>query len=773
MSNGVNTEKILKYIIWAGLIGIPFIPLIVGSGYYFPYIVPKTLAFKIITEIIWLAFLGLAALKKEYRPKLNLVLFLFFLYLLTVFISSILNGAFYFSFWGNNERSEGLLLLLHLFLYLFVLSGFLRKTKDWLIIFEASFLSGILVSLFGLGQYLEIGWMLQSAGGARITSTIGNAGYVAGYLIFNIFFGLILFFFRKNKYLRWYYILGILLQIFIVLNTLTRGGILALAFSLFIFIFYLTFFYLRSNKLIRNAGLAVLLSGIIFTALVFSNKEANWVGKSDILRRVSNISFSDATAENRLVTWNSSWQGFKEKPILGYGYENFYQVFDKYFNPKIYRHAGSVVWFDRAHNMIFDRLITGGIIGLSLYLSLLLAPLVYLWGHFLSKDNLGTKPPNVFGGLVPKSLLPPIILSLIVIAYFIQNLFIFESLVTYIPLFLVLGYLSQFCPKWPGKFFQSKKPYLVLLVIGVLVFLPALFGFNIKPALANRALIEAMTKVQLKKYEEAYNQFIDILDKDTLGNQEYRQHFAEFITGAVGRPDIDGAWVNQGVIRVEQEFIKQINEKPLSARNYLMFMRFLNMTYNLNPERLNKALALAEKAAKISPTRPQIYYEAGYSQFYLGKYYSEIGEKEKARQLYLRSIDSMQKAIDINDRVVESYFNMLMILFAVGKSDQVQAHLDKMDGLGLNYHNEEGLARMANSAVKAEQYQWTFKFYKELTEIVPEKPEHWVNLALSYAYLGQREKAVETAKKAGEFGGDFAKQSEAFIKDVLAGKFEK
>ena len=137
----MNLEKTLKGIIWIGLAGICFVPLIVGSSYYFPYIVPKTLAFRVIVEVIFLAFLGLAILRKEYRSKFNLVLVLFFFYLVTVFISSALSGSFNFSFWSNNERSEGLLLLLHLFIYLIVLSGFLRRLKDWLIVFEISFLS--------------------------------------------------------------------------------------------------------------------------------------------------------------------------------------------------------------------------------------------------------------------------------------------------------------------------------------------------------------------------------------------------------------------------------------------------------------------------------------------------------------------------------------------------------------------------------------------------------------------------------------------------------
>jgi O-antigen ligase len=753
-------ERILKYIIWTGLIAIPFIPLIINGDYFFPFIVPKTLIFKIIVEIIFLSFLGLAVLKKEYRPKINLIFILFFLYLVAISFSSLLADSFYFSFWSNNERSEGILLLLHLFAYLFILSGFLRRLKDWLFLFEVSFFSSLLVSLIGLGQYLGYNWVVASSGGARITATIGNAGYVAGYLIFNIFFGLFLIFFRKNKYLYLYYILGILLQIFIVFNTLTRGGILALIFTLIIFIGYFVFFRPRSNKLIRNSSIVLLLIAIIFTSLVFLNKESNWVKENNILQRITSISVNDTTAKNRLVTWEGAYLGFKEKPLFGYGYENFYQVFDKHFNPQIYRHAGSVVWFDRAHNIVFDRLITGGLVGLLLYLSMLFVPLIFIWKYFYKNKN-------------NNEYFVPVVFTLIILSYFIQNLFIFEALVTYIPLFITLSFMSQFCPSYLNNFSESKKPYLISLTLGIILFLPILFSFSIIPASANKGFIKALILSKQNKHQEAYSQFINVLDRETLGNQEYRQHFGEFVVGLTADlADIDQGWLNQATMKAEQEFDKQIEEKPLNTRNYLMFMRFLNKTYQFNVERLNKSLELGKKAIELSPTRPQLYYEVAYTQIYLGKYYNSIGQTEKTENLFNQSVENMQKAIDLQDKVLESYINMIMVLFTVGQDEKVQFFLDRMDELGIDYYNVEALERMANSAIHSQNYEWTFKFYKKATEVAPENPEYWIDLALAYAYLGEKEKAIEIAKKVGELGGNYATQSQAFIKDVLDGKYD-
>lgn len=754
----MTTEKVLKYIIWIGIVAIPFIPLIFDGSYFFPFIVPKTLLFRIIVEVIFLAFLWLAVLKKEYRPKINLVFVLFFLYLVFISFSSLLANSFSLSFWSNNERSEGILLLLHLFAYLFVLSGFLRRLKDWLFLFEVSFFSSLLVSLIGLGQYLGHNWIVDSASGARLTSTIGNAGYVAGYLIFNIFFGIILMFFRKNKYLYFYYILGIILQIFITFNTLTRGGIIALAFSLFAFLIYAVFFRFKTKKIMKVSSLSILLIIIIFTSLVFLNKDSDWVQKNDILERITSISVESPTAKNRLVTWEGALQGFKEKPLFGYGYENFYQVFDKYFNPEIYRKAGSVVWFDRAHNIVFDRLITGGLIGLLLYLSMLFAPLFFLWKYFYKE-----KKSNEY--------FIPVIFTLIILAYFIQNLFIFEALVTYIPLFMAVAFLSQFCPSYFDKFSISKKPYLASLTLGIILFLPIFFSFNVIPASINQDFINALIKSKKGEYNDAYDQFIEILDKKTANNQEYRQHFGDFVVNMTTIGDVETSWISQATLKGEHEFDTQIEEKP-GARNYLMFMRFLNKTYQYDINRLNKSLELGEKAIELSPTRPQTYYEIAYSQIYLGKYYNSLGKRDEGKELFNQAVENMQKAIDLQDKVIESYINMIMTLFTTGRGDEVKAYLDKMDEFDLYYQRDEVLERMANSAVHAERYDWTLYFYKELTEIYPEKPEYWVNLALSYAELEQKDEAIEIAEKVKEFGGDYEQQSELFIQNILSGKYD-
>ena len=99
-------------------------------------------------------------------------------------------------------------------------------------------------------------------------------------------------------------------------------------------------------------------------------------------------------------------KGFKERPILGWGQENFNIVFNKHYNPLMDQEQ----WFDRTHNIILDWLIAAGILGALSYLSLFVAVLVLIWRR-------GTFT------FVEKS-----ILTGLFAAYFFHNMFVFDNL---------------------------------------------------------------------------------------------------------------------------------------------------------------------------------------------------------------------------------------------------------------------------------------------------------------------------------------------------------
>lgn len=637
--------KGLKYVIWACLAVIVFSPLYVSSQLFFPFITTKTFAFQIAVEVMFLAFAALCLADKNYRIHTNLTVWLILAYLVILTIASAFSGNdFYHSFWSNNEREDGILLLSHLLLFSVVLTGFFRSVKDWLYLFDMFVVASFAVGLTALDQYLTLTFptfwadhFMASSSGARLAATIGNAGYVGGYMIFGLFISLFMFLKRPNIWLRFWYVAVMILEAFIAIQTQTRGAYVALALGAVISAVYLMWFY-YNKKYLKITLIALIIAGVLALGGIFAFKNSSFIQNNQILNRVASISLADATANNRVVTWAIGWQAFMEKPILGWGQENFYQPFDKYYTTK-----NTEQWFDRCHNMICDRATTSGIIGLISYMALLLVPFWALWMYYRKeyKDQVDLKEN------LSRRYLTPIIFTILIIAYIIQNMFIFEALAIYVPLIIVLSFVGMFGKKYDLSAFENLKVKQTILIATVIFFLPALYIFNLNPLFANRDFIRVLSSNNIA-LETKVAAFEDVLNRNQPGNQEYRKHYFSFyeqvITDYMSKAEnrtqanIDRLVEFSNVM--EDEFDNQIAENPYSVSNYLLQLRFYNYSYYFDVSRLEKAVTAANKAISLSPGRPQVYYEGATSHYYFGNYLFEQKEAEKANEQFRLTVST-------------------------------------------------------------------------------------------------------------------------------------
>jgi O-antigen ligase len=142
--------------------------------------------------------------------------------------------------------------------------------------------------------------------------------------------------------------------------------------------------------------------------------------------RLLQISTSDQSAQTRIWVWGEAWKGFLERPVLGWGPENFTPVYDKFFNPKFYIPGQSTeTWFDRAHSIYFDSLVETGIIGFLSYLGMFF---MFYWEFFKNAHKNGP------------SKMQKILMVAIPAAYLGQGIAIFDVFPMYISLFLFLAF---------------------------------------------------------------------------------------------------------------------------------------------------------------------------------------------------------------------------------------------------------------------------------------------------------------------------------------------
>ncbi len=756
-------RKISLGVIYLGVVVILFSPLLVDNRFFFPFISTKVFLFRLVVEVMLLSYLALNVVSQEYRPRLNWLTAALAVFILIATVSSLVGENFYLSFWGDIERGEGLLLWLHLLAFFLILVGTIRESRAWAALLDISVGVGVLMALFGLGQVLKVSSLLATSG-TRVDAALGNPAFFAAYLLFHLAFASYLFTIRKSWFLKGYYLLAALFFAGLIPATQTRGAVLGLVAGVMVAALLLAWTN-RENVQIRRLSLGVVILLVLGAGILYAARRQPWVKNSPVLGRLVTISLRERTAETRLATWAAAWGGWREKFFLGYGLENFDTVFNKRFPPIIYEDEGSQVWFDRAHNLIFDRGVTTGIFGLLAFLGFLLYPLYYFLRRGLA-DPGRRKFAVMMSGLV--------------VAYLIQDLFIFESIVIYLILFFTWAWFAAtVLPHWERPRLSFGRGLAVgLLVVYAAALGPLLWKVNLYPAKVNSAAAEALrSNPRDEDFFLIIERFKKAIEPPTYGRQEYRLQFIEFVDQQLQGVGEVVPEVRPVVAYTDQEASKQIAEAPKNAKNLLLVMRHYNYTRDVEPmtrqARLEKALSFYPQLQELTPTRPQIHQEAGYSNLYLYRLMREEGDAASAERYLAAAELNFQKTIELNPKVVESYINLAMLYLNTGENQKLSSLLLEMDRRRVSFRSPNHLRRLLQLSKANNNFSATVIFSRELTVLEPENAAAWIDLALSYAYLGDRQQALLTAERIKAFGDPYIAEAEQFIQNVNRGFYEK
>jgi O-antigen ligase len=578
------SRSIYKGIIFVGLFSIPFIPFLVSGSLFFPYITGKAFAFRIIVEIILAAWLLLALTDKSYRPKLSPILYSLAAFLAVITLADLFGASPLKSFWSNWERMEGLITLLHLGAY-FLVAGSFFKELDWKRWWNTSLCASFIMVLMAWRQVFE-------AEGYRVSGTFGNPTYLAVYLLLHIFIAaLFLWRERKNKMLLWTYSLLVLSQVYILYNTGTRGAMLGLVGG--VVVVALLNIRNRTDVGIRKASLATLALIFILAGGFWAMRNTAFVQSSPFLVRFANITTQELQSGGRSFVWPMAVEGVKERPLLGWGQENFNYVFSTHYDPAMH---GLEPWFDRAHNIFLDWAVAGGIAGLLAYLSLYVMILYLLW-----RPSTGER--DVEFTYIERS-----IVTGLVSAYFIHNLFVFDHLISYILFFSVLAYVHSTTVGrrvWEGfasNDFLNKTAMLALTIL--LVF--SVYILNVRPISANASLIDALINMQVAgQTKSAALNLERAYDKSWLGRIEVVEQIT--INGVkILRSDMPVQDKNKFFEFARGAAVNLAEEFPRDVRIQTMTGSFLVAT-----GKFSEAEMYLSRAKELSPKRQSIYFELG------------------------------------------------------------------------------------------------------------------------------------------------------------------
>lgn len=729
-------EKVLRGVAIASVFLLPFVCLIVATSLFFPFITGKNFAFRIIVEIGFGAWLALALISHEYRPRRSWALAALAVFVAVILIAD-LQGVYPFkSIWSNYERMDGWVTLIHLLMYVVVAASVIRTERMWRWLFWTT---------LGVSAYLSVYGVLQIAGfqalgqggasglAARIDATFGNPIYFAVYMLFHVFIAAMLWVQSwisrgpgKRMWPSIAYGTIMVADTYMLAATGTRGTILGLLAGGLITM-VLLLIQAHKSRTAWRISVGGLAAALVLIGGFWLIKDAAWIQKIGFLQRMASITLTENTVKARFFNWGMAWQGVQERPLLGWGQENYAIVFDKYYDPRMH---GQEPWFDRVHNIVFDWWVAGGTLGLLTYLSVFGALVWVIWlsGAFMIAER------SILTGLLA--------------GYFVHNFFVFDNVTSYILFGTVIAFVlyreAEFRKSAPvlGRGYVSRQSLPFVAIGSALVVWGLAWGVNAKPLAENRTLLTALsTQGDLQKN---YDLFKKAISYNAFGTQEVREQLAQGASQLAGA-NIPPAMKQQFYDLAVSEMQKQEQESPLDAR----FPLFLGVLHDAFANYTAGQAAL-DRAQELSPKKQSIFFERAQN--------AELqGHIERSIQLY-------KEAFELEPSLADPRIIYASVLYRHNRDQEADAVLEPLI--------ENGRAadqRILTNLVTKKDYARIARIWSAYTKAHPEDVQGYFTLAAAYYEAGDTQRSIATLQEVARLHPELGPQVTNLIQQVQSG----
>lgn len=763
--------KIVRYLIYT----TAFVPLIIFKDLISPFNFGKVVIFRSLVEILGVFYLILLFKDSSYLPRK--VDKIFWALLIFVFLFALTTATSvwpYQSFWGTLERMGGLWTLLHYFIYYIILISVFRTKEQWQRLLDLTIFVGLISAFYGFGQKIGVDFFV-GAGKDRIFGTIGNPAAFAGYQLLIVFLSLALLFSSDKTDGKRKLFLGsaVIFCSIALLMTAVRGAMLGLAAGLIVFAFL--WFLTSRSAWAKRAVIFLLIFSALFLTFAFTFRSSEFVQKSRYLKRITNLSFNAVTVKTRFWAWEAGLKGWADYPktmILGWGPENFNVPFSRHFNPKIFDGITSETFYDRAHNMFVEILVTMGLAGLGAYVFLFAVIFMHLIKFMRKQESAG-----LASGLIA-----------LISAYIIHNFFFFDLVSNFIVFFSVLGF-SSFIPHLKvevGKIAEGDrllsagfigsgekisagnqsglvKERLTLVLSAGLVIAVAflIYQTNIKPAKANFAVSKAIARTKHGDFDGAIARFKEAISYNLPGKREFRHQLAQYLVGQ-GGPSLKEEKVKEAYLYTIDELKKSIGDSPV---DYVPFLYVSRLNIILGSDKPNsmyndEALKYLVKALELSPSFVRIYYEMGAA---------HLNKKD-----YPKAIASYQKAVDLNPVIGLSHWYLGLSMFEGGDEEGGMKHLYSAINRHSDYAyqaSESDYLKLISFYLKKNDFEKIAFIYGRLgglgtVELASKRAQYFSLQALFYAKIGRIDEAEKAARLAVETDQSFEPDARIFLQKL-------
>lgn len=653
-------EAFIKICVFATFL-VPF--LVIPSKFIFPFIVPKIVVFRALAVLIAGSYALLLAVNwPRYKMRVTILNVSVGLFFLSFAVSTFVGVDWYKSLWDNHERMLGLFTIFHYVVYYFAVTSVVREWRDWKWLLRLFLAAGGIVMFIGVLQKLNPE-LLLNRGNNRVSATLGNPIYFSGYGLFLFYVGVLLFWKEAAKGWKYFAIVGGVLGFLGVFLGGTRGTLLGLIASIGVaMVCY--FFSLKEHRKIRKAISILIIAGIVISGLLFAFRHARFVQEIPALGRLLSGSFVSGTGATRLMAWEIAVEAWKEKPVFGWGPNNYYFAFNKFYRPQFLEQGWGETWFDNAHSAIFNTLATQGIVGIFLYVSLFAVAFIQLWRGYK-------------GGAVDAHLF--CIGTAFLFGHFVHNAVVFENPTSYLYFFFFLALINSQAVNYKlptvnvgeiGKRKSDVSPALGVVAGIAVLFL--IYSTDINPARANMASLKVLNSLQTgQMVVDTYKKTVEI------SSPHIDDIRADLVRGVVA---IIPQYANAGFADKAKELYqlaygeskKNLILHPLDIRTHLQLAQLIQHSVILLQEptqSLGEAEAVLKDALVKSPKRQQIIYQLSILEL-------QMGRPNEAAVL-------LEVAVADDPKIAEGWWRLALVYYEAGEKKKAQEVFQEAEKLGI------------------------------------------------------------------------------------------
>lgn len=575
-------EQIIRWTIFGTIVGVPLFNLnIVWLGTFYSFTFPKAILFQALVEIMAGALVILAIRNPRFRPQWRhpVVLGVLAFFLLTA-ISQFFSTNFSASFWSTQNRMTGLFHYAHVVAWFFVIYSVIKTRTEWKRLLTLACVAAAGVAGIGIVEWFARGFQ-------QLDSTLGNSIYLGTFLLLSTFLALLRYQYANSQnerrlFLGFFFLLAVVLFL-----AESRSAVLGLAAGLALW-GILEFVGKKQAHPTWQLRKIIIFVGVILLALFIFFATSIRAG------RLGNL--FDTTIGDRIQLWQIGWQAFQERPVTGWGFDQFSVPFSRLRNINTHP-ALTDYWDDRAHNIFIDTMVVSGIVG--------------LLGYFLLWASV------VFILIKHRRTLPPSVVAFFA-AFHANGFFQPEQLTSNIVLFFMLAWLARFTKadeaqdKGSYVLVSDSTPIAIIAPPIVIIFFLILFFGTLKPLATEMRFFQALRTVKTD-ITEGHERFEALFSAEYPYQFDMLRNMAGVIIGLPpAQSDRQKSEIHKLLLFTQDHLDISLERNPDDLKTVMAAAFIQRSLVQYDPEAITRLEEYANRVKTLAPYLPESYELLGF-----------------------------------------------------------------------------------------------------------------------------------------------------------------